>query len=101
MQRLKKSGNAAANDALETLKKEAELASEFLSGDDLKKTRFDIDQALYLHFDSITKATQAPGNKTVTGRMLITEAIIDLIHKYEAGEGKYPFKFKKAFIPLD
>lgn len=62
--------------------------------------RFDIDKRLNRALKDLAAATENPemGDnetlkiKSVTGRMLLTEATLDLLDKYAAGNGKYPFE---------
>jgi hypothetical protein len=62
--------------------------------------RFDIDKRLHRALKSLSMVTESPEEqdngdikfKSVSMRMLMTEAVLDLMEKYEKGEGNYPFE---------
>ncbi|CAK2831597.1 hypothetical protein EA007_05970 [Vibrio anguillarum] len=53
--------------------------------------RVDLDKRIHKSLKGLGTSTTTDDNKTVSMRMLMTEALLDLFEKYEAGEGKYKF----------
>lgn len=61
-------------------------------GTNVHKARVDIDRDIWKILNELKYSTTTDDNKSVSARMLITEALVDLLNKYENGEGKYPFE---------
>ncbi|MEZ9525733.1 hypothetical protein [Enterovibrio norvegicus] len=80
--------------------KAAAQADDFLNGP-TTSARYDLDKRLKRGLKNLSNETINPlgTTDTVTERMLVHEAIEDLMKKYERGEGKYvledDFVFKK------
>lgn len=60
-------------------------------GTNVHKARVDIDRDIWKNTNELKYSTITEDSKSVSARMLITEALVDLLNKYERGEGKYPF----------
>ena len=52
-------------------------------------TRVDLAKSLWAELGKLKVSASTDENKSVTYRMLVTEALGDLFDKYERGEGKY------------
>lgn len=71
---------------------------DYLTGQ-VSNARVDLDKRIHKGIKKLADSTEciikeSDGNvkvKSVSMRMLITEAMLDLFEKYEAGNGKYPF----------
>lgn len=63
---------------------------DYLSGQ-ATNGRFDLDKRIHKSLKSLANATETEQGKSVSMRMLLTEALLDLFTKYEKGEGKYQF----------
>lgn len=61
-------------------------------GTNVHKARVDIDRDVWKTLNELKYSTTTDDNKSVSARMLITEALVDLLDKYESGKGKYPFE---------
>ncbi len=68
---------------------EAVMADDFLSGP-VHNGRFDVDKRLHRALKNLSNVTETEAGKSVSMRMLMTEALLDLFDKYDQGEGKYP-----------
>lgn len=69
---------------------DAVTADDFLTGP-VSNGRFDVDKRIHKALKNLANATETESGKSVSMRMLMTEALLDLFDKYDDGEGKYPF----------
>lgn len=74
--------------------KEMRQSNSFLDsvGTDIHPVRVDIDKKVWKNVNNLKNATTREDHKSVSGRALFTEAILDLFQKYIDGNGKYEFK---------
>lgn len=70
--------------------KEAMREENYLDGP-ITNGRVDLDKRIHKALKNLGTATVTDDDKTVTMRMLMTEALLDLFEKYEEGNGKYQF----------
>ena len=82
----KKSSHAGKDAAMrEVMREENYLDGPITNG------RVDLDKRIHKSLKNLGTATVTDDDKTVTMRMLMTEALLDLFEKYEEGKGKYQF----------
>lgn len=61
-------------------------------GTNTHPARVDIDKKVWRVLQDLKNSTEKDDGKSVSGRMLVTEAFLDLFEKYKSGEGKYQFE---------
>ena len=61
---------------------------DFLTGP-TKPTRYELDARLKRALGTLTTICEKENGGSVSERALITEAVLDLVEKYERGNGKY------------
>lgn len=96
---IKKSTKSASPEK-EAAEEDLQKKEDYLSPHNTVNARFDIDKHLhkqvkFLANDTICREIDKQGHvnfKTVSIRMLFTEAVIDLLDKYAKGDGKYMFE---------
>ena len=96
----KKPISQSKQDALDAVMDEC----DYLSGE-THKARYDIDKHLHKQMKKLlTKVEHVealPNGEmkvnTVTGRMLLTESILDVLNKYERGDGEYQFQSDESY----
>lgn len=81
----RKRSNAGKDAAIEAV-----TADDFMTGP-VHNGRFDVDKRIHKALKNLANATETENGKSVSMRMLMTEALLDLFDKYDANEGKYPF----------
>lgn len=95
-----KKRNKRSSAGKEAAIEEAGKKDDYL-GPNVHNGRFDVDKRLHRSLKNLAMMTTSPENqkgsdeikfKSVSMRMLMTEALLDLFDKYERGEGKYPFE---------
>jgi len=93
-----KSNRNRTNAAKEAAIDEVSKPDDYLNSP-VHNGRFDVDKRLHRALKNLGTVTENPVNdkgnikiKSVTMRMLMTEAVLDLLKKYNDGNGKYPFE---------
>ena len=66
-------------------------------GTNTHPARVDIDKKVWRVLQDLKNSTEKEDGKSVSGRMLITEAFLDLFEKYKSGNGKYQFESDNDF----
>jgi hypothetical protein len=78
-------------------KSRAELMKEdrYLESEN-KNLRLDLDKRLFKALESLSRKSEHIDEngkiKSVSMRMVVTEALVDVFEKYERGEGEYPLE---------
>jgi hypothetical protein len=67
----------------------AAVADDYMTGP-VSNGRFDVDKRIHKSLKALSNAAETEDGKSVSMRMLLTEALLDLLQKYEAGNGRYP-----------
>lgn len=78
--------NAGKEAAINTV-----TADDYLTGP-ASNGRFDLDKRIHKGLKNLANATETDDGKSVSMRMLITEALLDLFDKYDEKKGKYPLE---------